>query len=280
MFLAICNMLSYNLKSLDVKTAFLQSDFIERVVLIKPPKEFREDSNTVWKLNKFVYGLNDAARGWFLTVRKKLTEFGCKAIDLDNSVFVLHHQNKLSGFAVIHVDDFLIGGDAFFHEKVIKKLEQAFIIGSQKIKDFKFIGWNVCQYKSGIYVDQIDYQQSILPIELEDARKGQVDYELNCEEKKNYQGVLGKLQWITSQSRPDLRFAALELSTRAGKPTVADVIKLNAVVRKLKKRSIKIMFPSITPDSSNLKIYVFADAALSNLPDRISRIGNFSCQRE
>ena len=270
MFLAICNMLSYNLKSLDVKTAFLQSDFIERVVLIKPPKEFREDSNTVWKLNKFVYGLNDAARVWFLTVRKKLTEFGCKAIDLDNSVFVLHHQNKLSGFAVIHVDDFLIGGDALFHEKVIKKLEQAFIIGSQKIKDFKFIGWNVCQYKSGIYVDQIDYQQSILPVELEDARKGQVDYELNCEEKKNYQGVLGKLQWITSQSRPDLRFAALELSTRAGKPTVADVIKLNAVVRKLKKRSIKIMFPSITPDSSNLKIYAFADAALSNLPDRIS----------
>ena len=171
MFLAICNMLSYNLKSLDVKTAFLQSDFIERVVLIKPPKEFREDSNTVWKLNKFVYGLNDAARGWFLTVRKKLTEFGCKAIDLDNSVFVLHHQNKLSGFAVIHVDDFLIGGDAFFHEKVIKKLEQAFIIGFQKIKDFKFIGWNVCQYKSGIYVDQIDYQQSILPIELKTFAK-------------------------------------------------------------------------------------------------------------
>ena len=30
------------------------------------------------------------------------------------------------------------------------------------------------------------------------------------------------------------------------------------------------MFPSITPDSSNLKIYAFADAALSNLPDRIS----------
>ena len=30
------------------------------------------------------------------------------------------------------------------------------------------------------------------------------------------------------------------------------------------------MFPSITPDSSKLKIYAFADAALSNLPDRVS----------
>ena len=269
-FLAFCNMFSFTLRSLDVKTAFLQSDSIQRIVLIKPPKEFREDKATVWKLNKFVYGLNDAARGWFLTVRKRLTNFGCKAVELDNSVFIMHQNGKLSGIAVIHVDDFLIGGDSYFEENVIKKLEETFTIGTQCVKEFKFAGWNMSQQNKGIYVDQIDYQQNILPIEIESARRTQLDHELNCTEKTAFQSGLGSLQWITSQSRPDLRFITLALSTRASNPKVEDLVKLNSAIKKLKKTTFKLCFPVIQNDHSTLEMYAFADAALSNLPDKVS----------
>ena len=45
---------------IDIRAAFLQSDPLDRVILLKPPKQFRKDSDTLWLLLKPVYGLNDA----------------------------------------------------------------------------------------------------------------------------------------------------------------------------------------------------------------------------
>ena len=89
---------------------------------MKPPKEFKQDSNAVWKINKPVYGLNDASRKWFMTVKKKLQAFGCVPLKHDCSVYVYFYNSNFSGFLVIHVDDFIIAGDENFHNNVIIKL--------------------------------------------------------------------------------------------------------------------------------------------------------------
>ena len=98
----------------------------------------------------------------------------------------------------------------------------------------------------------------------------QKDFDLNEYEKKQYQELLGKLQWITSQTRPDMRFSVLGASMMASKPKVSDIINLNKIVKKLQKRSLAIKFPTMSSDTSKLKIYAFSDAALSNLPDKVS----------
>ena len=46
--------------TLDVKTAYLQGEEIQREVYLKPPSE--EDWSGLWKLKKTVYGLKDAAK--------------------------------------------------------------------------------------------------------------------------------------------------------------------------------------------------------------------------
>ena len=269
LFIALAGIIQASLKTIDVRTAFLQSDCIDRILLLKPPKEFRTDDATVWKLNKPVYGLVDAAKCWFLTVKRKLIEFGCTPLSLDNSVYVYISESQLCGFAVIHVDDFLLGGNNKFKTHVIDKLYSSFQIGSCKESKFKYIGWNFDQKENGTIIDQNDYQEKILEIKLAPQRENQRQCNLSEHEKKQYQELLGQLQWISSQTRPDIRFNVLECSTRSNSPQVDDVLKLNRVVKKLKKRTTQLFFPTLTHDISKLKLYVFSDASLCNLPDKV-----------
>ena len=63
-------------KSQDIGSAFLQSVPINREVFIKPPKE-RRIPGVIWKLNKTVYGLFDASRGFYENFSKSLVGLGC-----------------------------------------------------------------------------------------------------------------------------------------------------------------------------------------------------------
>ena len=54
-----------NLKSIVIKTAFLQGEFLRRDVYFEPPSEAHCDNYHIWKLNKCVYGLTDASLMWF-----------------------------------------------------------------------------------------------------------------------------------------------------------------------------------------------------------------------
>ena len=51
--------------TIDIKAAFLQGNKIEWDIYLRPPVEFY--NGTLWKLKKIVYGLNDAARAWYMS---------------------------------------------------------------------------------------------------------------------------------------------------------------------------------------------------------------------
>ena len=57
----------WNLQTIDIKTAFLQGETINRNVYIIPPTEAKCKSNHIWKLNKCVYGLSDAPLKWLFS---------------------------------------------------------------------------------------------------------------------------------------------------------------------------------------------------------------------
>ena len=273
-FIMLANMFEYKLLCIDVRAAFLQSKPLDRLILVKPPKEKRTDNNMVWRLKKPVYGLNDAARAWYMTVKEELILYGCVQMPLDKSVFVYQPNEEFSGFLNVHVDDFLAAGNRDFHEKVLRRLKEKFQIGTEEYGDFNYVGWNIKQSavsNNTVTIDQIDYQETkISPVSVSSGRRNQPDYELSELEKTEFQQLLGKLQWITSQSRPDLRYKVLESSMKAAKPRVSDLINLNAIVKKLKKQTVTIMLPSLSKDISQLKIYAYADASLNMLPGRTS----------
>ena len=70
LLLALCATEGWVPAVIDVTTAFLQGKPIERDVYLRPPKEAMEDSDRVWKLLVTVYGLCDAQRAWYDTVKE------------------------------------------------------------------------------------------------------------------------------------------------------------------------------------------------------------------
>ena len=88
---------------IDVKAAFLQGRKIERNVYVKPPEEAATDGK-VWRLRKAAYGLVDAARNWYLSVKDTLLHLGCVQSNLDKAVFRYYHEGELLGAIVLHVE--------------------------------------------------------------------------------------------------------------------------------------------------------------------------------
>lgn len=57
--MAITAQKKWKLNSIDIKTAFLQGEEIDREIYVLPPKEAL--TNKVWLLKKCIYGLGDAS---------------------------------------------------------------------------------------------------------------------------------------------------------------------------------------------------------------------------
>ena len=62
MLMSVAVSKGWTVKGTDIKSAFLQGKEIQRDVYIKPPCEAKRSAGKLWKLEKAVYGLNDAAR--------------------------------------------------------------------------------------------------------------------------------------------------------------------------------------------------------------------------
>jgi len=66
-FMSVAASKRWRCQTIDIKSAFLQGKTIDRDVYLQPPRDIKKDG-TIWKLNKVVYGLNDAARNWYQSV--------------------------------------------------------------------------------------------------------------------------------------------------------------------------------------------------------------------
>ena len=74
----------------------------------------------LWKLKKCVYGLNDALRHWYLTMKDELIRLGAKVLKYDDTIFTWNLNGKLHGISSTHADDFLWGGSKVFQVSLIK----------------------------------------------------------------------------------------------------------------------------------------------------------------
>ena len=88
---------------------------------------------------------------------------------------------------------------------VLDKLYKDFECGKREVNKFRFTGVDVERNENGdIQINQNDYAKSIKTIKI--------DKELSNEEPltksqyKEFRGVIGKLMWISEQTRPDIAY--------------------------------------------------------------------------
>ena len=252
--------------SLDVKTAFLQSHQLERDIYLIPPKE--ASTSKLWKLNKAVYGLNEASRQWYNRVSDELIKLGMKRCQYDEALFYLHIQKVLVGIITVHVDDFLYGGTDQFHKTIILPLQRIFEIGRMCSTPMIYLGLYIDQTESKIIVNQDQYIQSLEEVDIKDAKDS--ERLLKSAEHKEYRRICGRLNWISTQTRPDIAFDVAMISANVNAPTIKHLKLANKIIRKVKSTSVEIAFCKL---ENPLHLLVYCDASYANLPSGGSQGG-------
>ena len=267
-FLAMTSTMGWEAKTIDIKAAFLQGEKIQREVLLKPPVEAKAGKK-IWRLKKCVYGLNDAARHWYFSVRKELLSHGCLQSSIDPGLFYYRADGKLQGLFIMHVDDFIWSGTRRFCDEVIEKVRTAFLCGKEADNAFKYIGLDVEHAEDGILLHQHEYTLAMQMIPVSPIRKMRSHDDLNESEKTTLREIIGQLNWISGQSRPDISFEVLDLSVSVKGAQVSHLNQANKIIKKVKGELPKIRFPNLG-DPKDLHIALYSDASYANLSDGVS----------
>ena len=85
---------------------------------------------------------------------------------------------------------------------------------------FMYVGFEVKQMKSGIILEQSRYMQELETVTIEPKQAKQKRKGLNRVEQKQFRSLVGKCNWASRGSRPNI-----DLSTKFQSPTVKDLVR-------------------------------------------------------
>ena len=273
--LAVIAQKGWNVHTTDIKTAFLQGAEMSRTIYLRPPKEANV-SGHVWKLRKCVYGLSDASLSWYKRVREVMLENGASISRVDPAVFYWtdNHSQSVQGVLAAHVDDFIWGGTVEFSENIMTRVKDSFKIGREQSQEFDYLGIEICQKDSELFVSQNKYVENLHPIKIDKVRQSQKDSKLTDEELENLRSKAGQLLWLARQSRPEILFDVCGLESKIKTATVQQILEANKIVKKVKSDNVSLRYRYLGSDES-IKIVVFTDASLGNLSDGATQGGHF-----
>ena len=256
--------------SMDVKTAFLQGRNLERPVYLTPLPEACAPEGCLWKLTKCVYGLCDASRSWYLTIKEVLLNLGAEVSKYDQAVFSWYHEGKLHDVISTHVDYFCWAGTKLFLVNVIDQIKKQFVIKSEEVSDFKYVGLNVKQNDRKIRISQDEYVKNLRTLPVDNMRS--VEEKISEVELTNVRKLIGQLNWMATQTRPDLSYDVNELSSCLADKKLKNIKCVNKAVKKAKKEKSQLVIPDLG-NLNKLQILAFSDASFMNLNDGGSQGG-------
>ena len=102
------------MKSIDVKTAYLQGARIEREVYLKPVEEANTDK--IWRLKKT--GLKDPSWSWYRNVEGYLQDLGGVRSNFNPTIFIWRTNKTLKDIMCSYLDIFFYEGDEDFERDV------------------------------------------------------------------------------------------------------------------------------------------------------------------
>ena len=259
----------------DISNAFLQGSSLEgkEPMYMKPPKQGLKGvkENQLLKLLKPVYGRPDAPRAWYEELARVLTsELGFVKSCIDPAVFMLRDdQNRMIGCMVVHVDDLMVCHDGSVQAQgVIEALRKRFPFGTwervAEKESVTYCGKEIRLVEEGgeqcISLSQDGFIDGRLDeMEIASARRSCPDAFVSEEEKANYRSIVGSLQWLATQSRPDVSFETNQLQKRISDLRVFDLLRANKAVRDVKANRLQLKFRNLGRDA---QLIVYTDAGL------------------
>ena len=261
----------------DISSAFLQGEPCkgEPLYMFQPERGLPGlEQGRILKLLRPVYGRPDAPRAWYEAISGFImNDMGYERSILDPALFIHRDSNSNpDALLVLHVDDLMVATDGSVEvEKTVDMLFKRFPFGEWSLVKDNPNGVTYCGKEvnlkddSGetvVYMKQkgfVDGRLESVPIDP-DRRKTPTE-PVSPEEQGNFRSVLGSLQWLATQSRPDISFLVNQLQKRVNCLTVGDLEVANKVVRMVKKHDTAVYFRNLGKD---VAVVAFHDAGLYN----------------
>lgn len=162
MVLQLATTMSWELKQMDVKNAFLHGDLKETVYMMQPAGFIDKDRpDHVCHLHKALYGLKQAPRAWFDNFSTFLLEFGFICSLSDPSLFVYAHNGNVI-LLLLYVDDMIITGNSSrILTQLLEELNKQF-----RMKDMGkvhyFLGIQFQHHQHGMFMSHQKYAEDLL----------------------------------------------------------------------------------------------------------------------
>ena len=260
---------NWSLQLGDIKGAFLEADPLEDrfrpLFAHQPPGGIPGiPSDAVIEILGNLYGQNDAPSAWFRTFDTEIQKLGWKPSCFDPCLYTLRDDSAgLCGILGVHVDDCAVGGAGLKFEQSIDLLKKRFPFRKWRVKSGEFCGAFYKQDHDGtIHMSMQAFADKLRPANLN--RGSNPDAPLEPHQVKVLRAINGGLNWLSTQSRPDLA-AQTSLSQQAfPTPRVRHLKQASNVVRRAKQHAdLDITFKPIP--LSELSLVCHSDAAFANV---------------
>lgn len=270
--LVMAAMFDWEIDQVDVVGAYLNGTLKEEIYMTQP-EGFNDDSDSVWKLIKSLYGLKQSGQVWNSKIDQFLKSIGFTQLKSDPCVYYIVRDGHIL-IVALYVDDMASMTDskplkAWFLGQLraefdITELGEAqTIIGLDLLRDRK---------KGTLRIEQKRYIRSIIakhaapegrtvstPLDP-DVKLSRID-EMGEELSHNreYQAAIGSLMYAALGSRPDIMFAVTALSQYSQKPRQAHWTAVKRVFKYLEGTADHGLTYAIGSDP-DLEVQGYSDA--------------------
>ncbi|MBW0532219.1 hypothetical protein O181_071934 [Austropuccinia psidii MF-1] len=220
----------YEFHQMDVQSAFLNAPLKEDICLEIPQGVSADKETQVLQLNKALYGLKQASLAWYKHLSDWLMISGFKCSLTDPCVFWREGGNPI--WIYVHVDDLAIfGPDLEDFKKEIKTKFEMKDLGKANL----LLGIKINHLNDGFSIDQEHYIDELAEkYKIKDLIPSNTPLkphlQLSNPSKKeneefnslniNYRSAIGSLNYISSNTHPDITFSVSHLSQFLEKPGI------------------------------------------------------------
>ena len=223
-----------------------------------------------------VYGLNDSPSAWYRRLSTVLLQAGFERSRFDSCLFYMRENGELTGIYGIHVDDCATAGVGQKYEMALKTLQTSFEFRKWRDGfeggDFCGATYKQCPTTFEVKMSQEKFIDKLRPMHFSKGRIKERDSPLTEKEISCLRAINGGLNWLATQSRPDLSTQVSFSQQSFPVPTVADALAANNAIRRAKQhRDQEIRFCSIAPE--RLSVMCHSDAAFGNAKANATQAG-------
>ena len=211
-----------------------------------------------------VYGQNDAPLAWHKTFDETACQIGWERSKFDSCLYYLRDGNTLVGIMGVHVDDTALGGSGEKFTNAVTALRQRFPYRKWRCGEGEFCGSYYVQNKKtkAISLSQKLFAEKLRPAAI--PKSASNDDKLSDSQIRILRAINGSLNWLASQSRPDLAVQTSLSQQAFPHPTIRNLSDANNAIRRAKQhKDLQIQFKPIKPH--RLRVCCHSDAAFANV---------------